>query len=71
MRMEDDFFSVAMTIPFDATMSAINQSTRVASRQNYLFTFDTEARSSLRDSSKGMFNLDQLSARREDCEGVT
>ena len=54
MRIEDDFFSVAITMPFEATVSHSNQSILW---EGMLQTFNAQTRCSLRDGGQGMFNL--------------
>lgn len=53
IKMEDDFFSVAMTMPLDAARG--NQP--AICNKGRQSTFDTETRCSLRDSSQRVFDL--------------
>lgn len=67
MRMEEDFFSVAMTIPFDAVA---RQRAQALIHRGSVHTFDTQASGSLRYCGQCVLDLNELAARREDREGV-
>lgn len=66
IRMEDDFFSVAMTIPLDAA----RQNQLVIWNESRQSTFNAETRCALRDSSQRMFDLNEFTTWREYCKGV-
>ena len=70
MSIEEDFFSVAITMPFEATAGGYELPQTCLGRRRGR-TLDSEAGSAGRYGGESMFYLDELSARREDGEGVT
>lgn len=68
MRIDEDFFSVAITMPFEAGTISYEI---VHFRVGVNYTFNPQTCCPLRNGGEGMFDLDELSTRGEDCEGVT
>jgi len=62
-RIEEDFFSVAITIPFDADERSFQpRFLQGQDETNRGHTFDTQTSRPLRYGCQSMFDLDQLSA---------
>lgn len=67
IKIEDDFFSVAMTIPLEATE---DDGPVICGKSKLIRTFNAKTRCSLRYRSKRMFDLNELATWREYCKGI-
>src|ERR1700733_9035113 len=69
IRIDDDFFSVAMTIPFEATQNMSEWPVRADTIGRYI-TLNTETCCPLRYCCQCMFDLHELPTGGEDCQRV-